>query len=92
MQADELENRLPFLSVKIETGEECICQFDALAGVFTSAACFAGVVQQQGQQEEVETIDLRQQLGQAMLEIMGGLAKAMDVVDGEEGVLVDRVR
>ena len=48
-------------------------------------------MQQQRQQEQVEAVDLRQQLREARLEIMGGLAQAVHVVDGEEGVLVDGV-
>ena len=51
----------------------------------------AGVVQEQGEQEEVEAVDLRKELGEALLVFVGGLAQAVDVVDGEEGVLIDGV-
>ena len=65
MQPNELENGFAFFGVEIQASEECICQFDALAGVLASAARFAGVVQQEGQQEEIKAVDSGQELGQA---------------------------
>ena len=91
VQADELEDGFALFGVEVQAGEEGVGQFDALAGVFAGAAGLAGVVQQQGEQEEVEAIDLRQQLGEALLVVADRLAKAVDVVDGEQGVLVDGV-
>ena len=61
------------------------------AGVLAGAARLAGVVQQQRQQKQIEPVDLRQQLRQALLVVVRGLAQAVHVVDGEEGVLVDGV-
>ena len=52
---------------------------------------FAGVVQQQRQQEQIEPVDLRQQLRQPLLVARGRLAQAVHVVDGQEGVLVHGV-
>ena len=91
MEADELEDGLALLGVEVQPGEEGVGQLDALAGMLAGAAGLAGVVKQQGEQEEVEAVDLRQQLGQALFVVVGGLAQAVDVVDGEEGVLVDGV-
>ena len=91
MQADELENRLALFGVEVEAGEEAVGQLDALAGVFAGAAALAGVVQQQGEQEEVEAVDFGEQLREALLVVVRGLAQAVHVVDGEEGVLVDGV-
>ncbi len=61
------------------------------AGVFAAAPAFAGVVQQQRKQEEIEPIDLRQQLRQALFVVVRRLAQAVHVVDGQEGVFIDRV-
>ena len=91
MQADELENGLALFGVEVEAGEEAVGEFDALAGVFAGAAALAGVVQQQGEEEKIEAVDFRQQLREALFVVVGGLAQAVDVVDGEEGVLVDGV-
>ena len=91
MQADELENRLALLGVEVQPGQECVGQLHALPGMFAGAAGLAGVVQQQRQQEEIEAVDLRQQLRQPLLVVVGGLAQAVDVVDGQEGVLVDGI-
>ena len=91
MQADELEDGFALFGVEIEASQEAVGQFDALAGVLAGAAALAGVVQQQGQQEEVEAIDFGQQLREALFVVVRGLAQAVHVVDGEEGVLIDGV-
>ena len=59
--------------------------------MLAGAAGFSGVVKQEGQQEEIEAVDLRQKLGQALFVFVGGLAERVDVVDGEEGMLIHRV-
>jgi len=51
----------------------------------------AGVVEQEGEEKQVEAVDFGQELGQALLVFVDRLAEAVDVVDGEEGVLVDGV-
>ena len=91
MQADELEDGLALFGVEVEAGEEAVGELDALAGVFAGAAALAGVVEQQREQEEIEAVDFRQQLRKAVFVVVRGLAQAVDVVDGEEGVLVDGV-
>ena len=91
MQADELENGVALLGVEVEAGEKAVGQLDALLRMLAGAAALAGVVQEQGEEEEVEAIDFRQQLGEALLVLVGGRAQGVDVVDDEEGVLVDGV-
>ena len=59
--------------------------------VLAGAAGLAGVVQQQGKEEEIEAVDFREQLRQALLVLVGGRAQGVHVVDDEEGVLVDGV-
>ena len=41
--------------------------------------------------KQIEAVDFRQQLREALLVLVGGLAQAVHIVDGEEGVLVDGV-
>ena len=60
MKADELEDGFALFVVEVKPGEEGVGQFDTVGGVFAGAAGLAGVVQQQGEQEEVEAVDLRQ--------------------------------
>ena len=91
MQADELEDGLALLEVEFEAGQEAIGQLDALLRVLAGAAALAGVVQQKGEEEEIEAVDLRQQLRQALLVLIGGGAQGVHVVDDQEGVLVDGV-
>ena len=91
MQADELENRLALFGVEVEPRQEAVGQLDALAGMLAVAAALAGVVQQQREQEQIEAVDLRQQLRQALFVVVRRLAQAVHVVDGQEGVLVDGV-
>ena len=71
MQADELEDGLALFGVEVEAGEKAVGQLDALAGVLAGAAALAGVVQQQGEEEEIEAIDFGQQLRQALLVARG---------------------
>jgi len=59
--------------------------------MFAGAARLAGVVQQQCQQEQIEAIDLRKQLRQALFIVVCWRAQAMHIVDTKEGVLVDGV-
>ena len=91
METDELEDGFALFGVEVEAGEEGIGEFDTLRGVFSGAAGLAGVVEQESKQKQVEAVDLRQKLREAMLVVAGGLAEAVDVVDGEEGVLIDGV-
>ena len=91
MQADELENGLALFGVEVEAGEKAVGQLDALLRVLAGAAAFAGVVQQQGEEEEVEAVDFGEQLRQALLVLVRGRAQGVDIVDDEEGVLVDGV-
>jgi hypothetical protein len=81
MQADELENGLALLGIEVEAGEKAVGQLDALLRVLAGAAALAGVVQEQREEEEVEAVDFRQQLREALLVLVGGLAQAVDVVD-----------
>ncbi len=78
-------------AIEVEAGQEAVGQLDALAGVLAGAAAFAGVVQQQCQKEKIEAIDFGKQLREAVFVVVGGLAQAVHIVDGEKGVLVDGV-
>ena len=60
VEADELEDGLALLGIEVQTGEEGVGQFDALAGVLAGAAGLAGVMEQEGQEKEVEAVNLRQ--------------------------------
>ena len=91
MQPDELENLVALLGVEVQPRHKAVGQFDALPGMFAAAPAFAGIVQQQRQQEEIEAVDLRQQLRETLFVVVRGLAQAVHVVDGEEGMLVDGV-
>ena len=79
------------LGVEIEAGQKAVGQLDALLRMLAGAAALAGVVQQQGEKEEIDAIDFREQLREALLVLVGGRAQAVDVVDDQEGVLVDGV-
>jgi hypothetical protein len=48
---------------KSRRARNAVGEFDALGGVFAGAAGFAGVVQQQREQEQVEAVDFGQQRG-----------------------------
>ncbi len=91
MQADELEDGLALFGVEVEAGKEAVGELDGLDGVIASAAALAGVMKQEREQEEIEAIDFGQQLREAVLVVLRGLAEGVDVVDGEEGMLVDGV-
>ncbi len=92
MQPDELEDGLALFGVEVEAGEESCRPARRSAPVCSPVRRrLAGVVQQQGEQEQVEAVDFRQQLRQALLVLVRRLAEAVHVVDGEEGVLVDGV-
>ena len=91
VSADEPQDRFALLGIEIEARQEAVGEFDALARMFAAAAAFAGIVQQQREQEEIEAVDFGQQLREALFAVMRGLAQAVHVVDGEEGVLVDGV-
>ena len=91
MQADELENGVALLGVEVEAGEKTVGQLDTLLRVLAGAAAFAGVVQEQGEEEEIEAVDFGEQLGEALLVLACGRAQGVDVVDDQKGVLVDGV-
>jgi hypothetical protein len=91
MEADEVEDGLALLGVEVEAGEESVSQLDALSSVLAGAPGFAGVVEEQGKEKKVEAVDFREQLSEALFVIVGGLAKTVDVMDGQEGVLVDGI-
>ncbi|MEI9967939.1 MAG: hypothetical protein WDM87_04665 [Terracidiphilus sp.] len=83
------ESRL--FGVEVEAGEKAVGQFNTLLRVLSGAAAFAGVMQKQREKKEVEAIDFRKQLGETLLLLAGGRAQLVDIVDDEEGVLVDGV-
>ena len=91
MQADELNDGLALFAVKLQAGQQRVGQLDAGSDVVLVAAGLAGIMQQQGEQEEIEAVDLRQQLGKPLLVFVRGLAQAVDIVDGQEGMLIDGV-
>jgi hypothetical protein len=62
-----------------------------LVGVISAASCFARIVHQQSQKEEIETVDLGQQCGEALLPVLVRLAQAVNVVNYQEGVLIDGI-
>jgi hypothetical protein len=59
MEANELENGLALLGVKVEPREKCVREFHALGGMLAGAAGFAGVVEQEREEEEIEPVNLR---------------------------------
>ena len=91
VKANELEDGIAFFGVEVQAGEEGVGQFDAGGDVVVGAPGLAGVVEQQSEEEEVEAIDFRQKLGEALIVFMGGLTQAVDIVDDEEGMFIDCV-
>src|ERR1039458_6058198 len=91
MEANELENGFFFFGVEIQPSEKGVGQFDAGGDVIAGSACLADVVEQESEQEEVEAVNLRQQLGESLFVFEGRLAERVDIVDDKEGVLVDGV-
>ena len=59
MEADELNDGLALFAVELQAGEQGVGELDAGGDVILVAAGLAGVVQEQGEQEEVEAVDLR---------------------------------
>jgi hypothetical protein len=55
------------------------------------APSLARVMHKQGEEEEVEPVDLRQQGSKALFPRNVRLAQGMNIVDDQEGMLVDRV-
>jgi hypothetical protein len=63
MQTNELEDGLALFGIEVEAGEKAVGQFDALLRMLAGAAAFAGIVQEQGEEEEIEAVDLGEELG-----------------------------
>ena len=89
--ANEGANGLAFLGVEVEAGEQAFGEFDAGCAMIAVAPRLAGIVQQQGEQEQVEAIKLRQQRREALIAVGTRLAQLMDVIYDEEGVFVDGI-
>ena len=60
-------------------------------GVIAGAAGLAGVVHEQREQKQVEAVDFGQEPGETLFPLVMRLAEGVDVIDDEEGVLVDGV-
>ncbi len=93
--ANELAYDFALFYVEVEAGEDAVGEFDGLHGVFAGAAGFAGVVEKDREEEQVETVHFREQstepFGVVMQGTGGWLAQGMNIVDGEEGVFIDGV-
>jgi hypothetical protein len=58
MKADEVQNRLALFAVEFQAGKKGIGQLNALRDVIFGAAGLAGVMEQQGEQKQVQAVDL----------------------------------
>src|SRR6201987_1920908 len=70
MNADGLQNSLPFLRIEIEPRHEAVCELHALSRVLAGASPLARIVQKQREQKQVKPIDLRQQLRKSLFVIV----------------------
>ena len=52
---------------------------------------FAGVMQQQREQEKIEPLDVGQQAGESLIAIRSGLPQLVDIVDYQERMFIDGV-
>ena len=62
-----LRTDVALFGVEVEAGEKAVGQLDALLRMLAGAAAFAGVVQEQGEEEEIEAVDFGEELGEALL-------------------------
>ncbi len=88
MQPDQVENCLSLFRVEVEPRKKRVRQFNALACMLSGAPRLAGVVQEQSEKKQVEPVDFRQQLRQALFVVVRRLAEGMHIVDRQEGMFV----
>ena len=91
MVADEPPHLIAFFQIEFQASEQTICQLHALYGVVAGAAGLSGVMHQQCEEEQIETVDFFKQSGKASFPGGLRLAEGVHIVDDEEGMFVDGI-
>ena len=72
METNEFQDLVALLGVKVQPRHEAVGEFNTLPGMFAAAPAFAGIVQQQREQEEIEPVNFRQQLRETLFVVVRG--------------------
>src|ERR1700735_1064659 len=91
MIADEPPHLIAFFGIELKPRQQAVGQFYTLHRVIAGAASLARVVHEDGEEEKVQTVDLPQQRGKTAFPSQVWLAQSMNIVDHQEGMLVDGV-
>src|SRR5579884_2390371 len=77
--------------LKVQAGKKALTQFHALRAVVARAARFSRIVHQDGEQKQVEAVNLRKQRGEALFPVVRRLPQRVNIVYDEKCVLIHRI-